>query len=549
MSASANSTLLAACQANDILSVVNTLTEKQPVKQLAHDEQGYRCLHVCARAGHARLVRLLCAFSHDPNNALNERGMTPLMLGSESGQVEVVLALLAHAALDVDVKCHRGHTALWYAEAGGHADICEALLGAMGAMVGKHHATFATKHTVQRVTCAHTMPAATTQYVCKWRAGAVRPASPSVDNSPVDYATDFWTGSDAQRMFVTTEYMDPSQKGVMEPSGGPNVLHMVRCGTRSPLARLADVSRECWESLQRQTYPDIRCMSILKRVVSYAFVRQLEQDHVLLESSRVPKWVVFNTGLQTHRFQPLLLLMRRKRPRSARTANRPRPGLHRVAGRVTTWNQRNGHIQFVQNGAQHELYVCYRNVCARASYAPELMVGMVVEFSITPNPKFPAKLWATDVTAPHAEPVAVVREPPFFAAAGSVLTGPQLDAATISGLEYMSREVRRPMFYFHRDPDLLWDPEAPIVHCWEHVVDHNWDRLVQMGIVHGRYSAAGDRKAVNKLELALKQSLQAARCNSRMIVPQFYYNAQRHSRRTNQSLWKCIKGSCNFWFR
>ncbi|KAF2726436.1 ankyrin, partial [Polyplosphaeria fusca] len=84
-------------------------------------------LYNAAKRGDAAVLRRLieeCV----PFDHRNVHGVTPLWHAAHPGHIEVVKALLATNAVDVNVRSIAGRTPIFWASANGHAEIVELLL-------------------------------------------------------------------------------------------------------------------------------------------------------------------------------------------------------------------------------------------------------------------------------------------------------------------------------------------------------------------------------------------------------------------------------------
>nr|KAJ3421813.1 hypothetical protein HK105_002204 [Polyrhizophydium stewartii] len=119
-------TALTIAASKSLAAIARLILPRLAPADLNHRTASGRCaLDFAAGRGCTELVQLLLGLPGVESNCLNGRGMSPLMLASDAGHVDVVRALLAaDPRPDPDLVCtHGGNTALLLAVIGGHDEI------------------------------------------------------------------------------------------------------------------------------------------------------------------------------------------------------------------------------------------------------------------------------------------------------------------------------------------------------------------------------------------------------------------------------------------
>ena len=97
------------------------------------DECGDTALHIAAARGHCTTARLLAQMGASVH-ACNKDGLTPLLLATEGGHVDVARMLITEAGADMNARDSRGYTCLHTAASKGHIEMIRAFL-VLGASV------------------------------------------------------------------------------------------------------------------------------------------------------------------------------------------------------------------------------------------------------------------------------------------------------------------------------------------------------------------------------------------------------------------------------
>ena len=121
--------LLMAAEAGDATLVIRHLVAG--VDAETKDALGRGAIHIAAKGGHTKIVKVLAVHGADVNSTAG--GMTPLMFGCRGNNLEIVQAVVAKGAA-LNTKSHGGMTALMWAAIGGHTEIANFLM-AKGASV------------------------------------------------------------------------------------------------------------------------------------------------------------------------------------------------------------------------------------------------------------------------------------------------------------------------------------------------------------------------------------------------------------------------------
>jgi ankyrin repeat protein len=116
--------LLKAAATDDVDKVRSELARGMSPDSASKD--GYTLLHLAARAGSMRVLRLLIERGANPNLTTGHGSFTPLHLAAATGRLEAARALL-RAGADVRAKTHDGSTPEDFAAGSGHAALAKLL--------------------------------------------------------------------------------------------------------------------------------------------------------------------------------------------------------------------------------------------------------------------------------------------------------------------------------------------------------------------------------------------------------------------------------------
>eukprot|EP00927_Polykrikos_kofoidii_P068613 TRINITY_DN63959_c0_g1_i1.p1 TRINITY_DN63959_c0_g1~~TRINITY_DN63959_c0_g1_i1.p1 ORF type:complete len:423 (+),score=70.80 TRINITY_DN63959_c0_g1_i1:118-1269(+) len=127
---SASQALFDGAQRGDLRKVVNALNARGDPN--CANQGGYTALMLAVGGGHREIVALVLQANSNPNYAI--AGLTPLMIASASGQLEVARMLINCGASSTTIEQRHGWTALHRASERGHAELVGLLVQAGGSI-------------------------------------------------------------------------------------------------------------------------------------------------------------------------------------------------------------------------------------------------------------------------------------------------------------------------------------------------------------------------------------------------------------------------------
>ncbi|KAI9763063.1 MAG: hypothetical protein M1840_000954 [Geoglossum simile] len=118
-----NRTPLMLATTNGHVAVLRTLLS-HPKTNPNSSIDGQTALMLATQTGNEEAVRALIEYKTVDINARNHiGGLTALAYAAQSGRLAVAKTLLSRRDIDIDTEDREGHTALWWAEQGGHRDV------------------------------------------------------------------------------------------------------------------------------------------------------------------------------------------------------------------------------------------------------------------------------------------------------------------------------------------------------------------------------------------------------------------------------------------